>query len=308
MIKDAVRQLVDAFDGPEQRKGSARRIAGWPSVLTLLLCALALVNPGPAMAATSKDKALPNKTAAIVSVKKKPAPGAAVRPSAAGKKTAAGAPAKQRATKEPEGKGKPVAKKGPKAKLAVAKKPAVRAQDTGQGSVAKKSAAPTKRVATDKKVATKKTTVRQKPVAATKKKRTGKSTARADRGKRSTTAPSPAKQVLATEAPAAGVASSPNAQFERGLRYYFGEGVRVDKKEAARWFSQAAGQGHVDAQSNLAWLYARGEGVAVNKAEAYRWWKKAADQGNSLARHNLDSLCRDNPAACKGSTSTRQGR
>ena len=273
MIKDAVRQLVDAFDGPEQRKGSARRIAGWPSVLTLLLCALALVNPGPAMAATSKDKARPNKTAAIVSVKKKP-----------------------------------VAKKGPKAKLAVAKKPAVRAQDTGQGSVAKKSSAPTKRVATDKKVATKKTTVRQKPVAATKKKRTGKSTARADRGKRSTTAPSPAKQVLATEAPAAGVASSPNAQFERGLRYYFGEGVRVDKKEAARWFSQAAGQGHVDAQSNLAWLYARGEGVAVNKAEAYRWWKKAADQGNSLARHNLDSLCRDNPAACKGSTPPRQGR
>jgi TPR repeat protein len=73
----------------------------------------------------------------------------------------------------------------------------------------------------------------------------------------------------------------------------------MDKKEAARWFFQAARQGHAEAQSNLGWIYARGEGVAVNKAEAARWWKKAAAQGDSLARHNLDVLCRDNPAACK---------
>ncbi len=112
-------------------------------------------------------------------------------------------------------------------------------------------------------------------------------------------APSSAKQVLATAAPAAGAAGSPNAQFERALRYYFGEGVRMDKKEAVRWFAQAARQGHAEAQSNLGWIYAQGDGVAVNKAEAYRWWKKAAAQGDSLARHNLDVLCRDNPAACK---------
>ncbi len=32
----------------------------------------------------------------------------------------------------------------------------------------------------------------------------------------------------------------------------------MDKKEAARWFTQAARQGHAEGQSNLGWIYAQG--------------------------------------------------
>ena len=215
-------------------------------------------------------------------------------------------------------------RKGSAGTPAVAKKSTVRTRESKRASATKPSAGRSKRVTAGTGVEAKKAAGRQQKVTAGTKGRGGKSTARLDRSKRSTskakqknitarkkggskavagrsrnTAPSPARQVLASPTPAAGAAASPNAQFDRALRYYFGEGVRMDKKEAARWFTQAARQGHAEAQSNLGWIYAQGEGVAVNKAEAARWWKKAAAQGDSLARHNLDVLCRDNPAACK---------
>ena len=61
--------------------------------------------------------------------------------------------------------------------------------------------------------------------------------------------------------------------------YNYGEGVPVDKAEAARWYRKAAEQGHTSAQYNLGLIYAYGEGMSENDAEAVKWLRKAAEGG-----------------------------
>ena len=51
------------------------------------------------------------------------------------------------------------------------------------------------------------------------------------------------------------------AQFNLGVMYYDGQGVRQDYAEAFRWFRQAAEQGNADAQYNLGSMYHIGHGV-----------------------------------------------
>lgn len=49
-----------------------------------------------------------------------------------------------------------------------------------------------------------------------------------------------------------------------------------------RWKPIAA-QGDVDAQYNLAWLYANGNGMTVDVGKALYWWEKAAETGHADA-------------------------
>ena len=77
------------------------------------------------------------------------------------------------------------------------------------------------------------------------------------------------------------------AQYNRGVSYYYGEGVKQDKKAAFQWFTRAAEQGLAQAQYNLGLMYDRGEGIKTNQKEAVRWWLKAAQQDLALAQFNL---------------------
>ena len=54
-----------------------------------------------------------------------------------------------------------------------------------------------------------------------------------------------------------------------------------------KWYRKAAEQGHVVAQTYLAFHYQNGEGVAKNQAEAVKWYGKAAAQGDAAAQTNL---------------------
>ena len=49
--------------------------------------------------------------------------------------------------------------------------------------------------------------------------------------------------------------SDASAQFERGLRYYCGDGVPVDYSKAAEWYRKSADQGFARAQCNLGFMY-----------------------------------------------------
>jgi localization factor PodJL len=80
------------------------------------------------------------------------------------------------------------------------------------------------------------------------------------------------------------------AQFEIASRYQKGVGGEPDYKEAAAWFSRAAGQGHALAQYHLAALYERGKGLARDPARARIWYTRSAEQGNVKAMHNLGVL------------------
>ncbi|MBF1271437.1 MAG: sel1 repeat family protein, partial [Neisseria sp.] len=61
------------------------------------------------------------------------------------------------------------------------------------------------------------------------------------------------------------------AQFNLGLMYANGQGVRQDDAQAVQWFRKAAEQGVAEAQYNLGVMYANGQGVRQDDAQAVQW-------------------------------------
>jgi uncharacterized protein len=77
------------------------------------------------------------------------------------------------------------------------------------------------------------------------------------------------------------------AQYNLGVIYLKGKGVKVNLKKAKKWFELAAEQGVVKAQNKLGLMYVKGMGVAKNYGKAIDWWNLAAAQGNGIAQTNL---------------------
>ena len=71
-----------------------------------------------------------------------------------------------------------------------------------------------------------------------------------------------------------------SAQFNLGMMYDKGEGVKQDDVEAVKWYRQAAEQGYAKAQYNLGVMYYQGEGVRQDKGQAKEWFGKACDNGH----------------------------
>ena len=74
---------------------------------------------------------------------------------------------------------------------------------------------------------------------------------------------------------AAADAGQAEAQFDLGVLYAQGLGVRRDMTEAARWYRQAADQGNAEAEFALGQMYSRGWGVPRDQADAMRWLQMA---------------------------------
>ena len=70
------------------------------------------------------------------------------------------------------------------------------------------------------------------------------------------------------------------AQFDLGLLYEYGRGVKQDYRKAREWFEKAATQDNAEAQYNLGVMYTKGEGVRQNYATAKEWYGKACDNGD----------------------------
>lgn len=98
------------------------------------------------------------------------------------------------------------------------------------------------------------------------------------------------------------------AQYNLGILYYSGNGVRQDYYKAYRWIRAAADQGHVAAMFNTGVLYFNGQGVnprwmsfwplnlinmSSNMQEAARWYERAANLGHGGASYNLATMYRD---------------
>jgi localization factor PodJL len=82
-------------------------------------------------------------------------------------------------------------------------------------------------------------------------------------------------------------AGNPRAELLIGLRYLKGDGVAIDKREAAKWILKASAAHDPMAQYWTAELFQHGDGVAPDAAEALRWYEAAAGQGNRQAMHDL---------------------
>ncbi len=80
------------------------------------------------------------------------------------------------------------------------------------------------------------------------------------------------------------------AMANMGWFHFNGRGVRVNKPEAARWFTQAGRAGDAGAQMQLALMFAEGDGVPLDWAEAYKWRQLAAAQGNREAARQRDEM------------------
>ncbi|OIP14533.1 MAG: hypothetical protein AUK53_05240 [Betaproteobacteria bacterium CG2_30_59_46] len=63
-----------------------------------------------------------------------------------------------------------------------------------------------------------------------------------------------------------------DAQYNLGVMYYSGDGVKQDYAEAAKWFRMAAEQGDKQAQYYLGSMYLNGEGVKQSESEAQKWY------------------------------------
>ena len=71
-----------------------------------------------------------------------------------------------------------------------------------------------------------------------------------------------------------------DAQYNLGLMYEQGQGVRQDYAQAVQWCRRAAEQGHAGAQFNLGVMYAEGRGVRQDLALAQEWFGKACQNGD----------------------------
>jgi len=80
------------------------------------------------------------------------------------------------------------------------------------------------------------------------------------------------------------------AQYKLGTAYAYGEGVDKDEYEAARWYNRAARQGYAIAQRNLGVMYLNGEGVEKSKPMAMAWYSILADAGNVMDIRRRDML------------------
>ncbi len=79
----------------------------------------------------------------------------------------------------------------------------------------------------------------------------------------------------------------PAAENALGLLYAQGDekqGIKLDEREAARWFLKAAQQGSVPAQSKLGSLYLSGRGLPQDPHEAYFWTVLARASGDSASK------------------------
>ena len=74
------------------------------------------------------------------------------------------------------------------------------------------------------------------------------------------------------------------------LMYEYGQGVAQDYKQTAKWYHQAAEQGHALAQFDLGWMYYDGLGVVKDDKTAIKWYRQAAEQGFAEAQYHLGTM------------------
>jgi uncharacterized protein len=72
-------------------------------------------------------------------------------------------------------------------------------------------------------------------------------------------------------------AGEAEAEFDLGLLYAQGLGVRRDLSEAANWYHKAAQKGNAEAQFALGQMHSRGWGVPRDLADSMRWMQMAND-------------------------------
>lgn len=80
------------------------------------------------------------------------------------------------------------------------------------------------------------------------------------------------------------------AQFDLGMKYANGEGVKKDPAMAMEWIQKAAGGGDARALVHLARLYVAGDGVRRDALYAYLLYRRAALTSSAEAQNELGKM------------------
>ena len=89
----------------------------------------------------------------------------------------------------------------------------------------------------------------------------------------------------------------PSSQYNLGVMYRMGKGVKQNDKEAARWYRLAAYQGDAGSQYLLGYMYWNGIGVPQNSLRAHMWVNLAASQGVAAAQNERDFFAKEMTSA-----------
>lgn len=89
--------------------------------------------------------------------------------------------------------------------------------------------------------------------------------------------------------PSATWANTVEEQFQQGLA----AAEKGDHQTAFQFWKPLAEQGYASAQFNLGVMYSKGEGVKQDDIEAVKWYRKAAEQGHKNAQYNLGVMYYD---------------
>ena len=73
-------------------------------------------------------------------------------------------------------------------------------------------------------------------------------------------------------------------EYNSGLMYYRGKGVKQSYTEAAKWFRLSAQKGYAQALYSLGHMYSRGNGVPQSLVQAFKHFSLAAEQGYAPAQ------------------------
>ena len=80
------------------------------------------------------------------------------------------------------------------------------------------------------------------------------------------------------------------AQYNLGLMYASGDGVKYDANQAASWYKKSADQGYKEAQYALAVMIFNKELETLDYTQAVKWYQAAAAQGHIKSQENLGML------------------
>jgi uncharacterized protein len=80
------------------------------------------------------------------------------------------------------------------------------------------------------------------------------------------------------------------AQYNLGLMYLYGDGVKQDYQQAINWLRLSANQGFTEAQYQLAVIYFTNKITPPNYAESLRLYRLAAEHGHVRSQLNLGMI------------------
>lgn len=82
-------------------------------------------------------------------------------------------------------------------------------------------------------------------------------------------------------------------EYDIGNKYFDGDGVEINVKEAVKWFKKAAVLGNSEASNILGEIYYNGFGIEENEEEGLKWYIKSAERGNLNAQLELGRIYED---------------